>query len=131
MESVEGLSESNIGFLSSPGAGRRAFSGYFPSDPWSSRLSTFQFPRPTPRRRLRSSFGHIPTRPDVGATGARVRSRQMQEFGVCPDGPRDGPAEEITLGHRNLVDVLLVLLCRAFRQMEFEYVAVSERLVEN
>ena len=55
----------------------------------------------------------------------------MQEFGVCSNCPRDRAAEEISLGRSNQVDILLVLLRCAFRQMEFQLIAVLEHFVDD
>ena len=55
----------------------------------------------------------------------------MQKLGVCSDCPRDRATEEIALGRRYFVDVLLVFLGCAFRQMELQFVAVLERFVDN
>ena len=72
-----------------------------------------------------SSFAHASARLGEVASLAGVRGREMEELGVGPDRPRDRATEEVGLGRRDLVDVLLVLLGGALRQVELQFVAVS------
>ncbi len=71
--------------------------------PW---IFTFLFLSDPSKQRLQA--GVLVWRAAGSAASAGVCSRQTHELGVGPDHPRDGAAEEVALGRRDLVNVLLV-----------------------